>query len=141
MNLDSTELYAIHHIINLYGHVLDEHRWSDLDRVFTRDAVLDYSNLGLPVLKGIDAVRASFSQYPNPPQAHHATNIVISPGDDQVHAVSKGLMLLPNGALSSWVYRDRFRKQDDLWRISHRIGARVSQAGPGAVAAPPVARS
>lgn len=139
MSPNSTELHAIHHLINLYGHVLDEHRWSDLDLVFTRDVVLDYSSLGLPVLKGIDAVRASFSQYPNPPQAHHATNIVVSPGDDEMHAVSKGLMLLPNGALSSWVYRDRLRKQDDLWRISHRIGARVSQAGSGT--APAVPRS
>jgi len=130
MPLEPKDVLAIQDAINLYGHVLDDRRWPDLDQVFTEDAVLDFSALGLPVLNGVDAVRATFSAYPNPPIAHHTTNVVVSSEGGQARAVSKGLMLLPNGTIASWVYRDVFIKvPSGSWRIARRVGAPIGQAG------------
>jgi hypothetical protein len=70
------------------------------------------------------------SDYRNPPRAHHATNIVVSVEDGEPRAVSKGLMLLASGVVSSWVYRDRFRRTERGWRICHRTGIRVADSTP-----------
>jgi SnoaL-like domain len=129
MTLNQLDVLAIHDVINLYGHVLDEQRWSDLDQVFTQDVIFDFSALGLDVLTGIDAVRRLMRGYTNPPRAHHATNIVVTLEDGEPRALSKGLILLANGVTASWIYRDRLRSVAGAWRIAHRIGTRLAEAG------------
>jgi hypothetical protein len=39
--IDPSDRWAIHELIGLYGHVIDDRRWSDLGIVFTDDVVFD----------------------------------------------------------------------------------------------------
>jgi hypothetical protein len=50
------------------------------------------------------------------------TNVVISgEGDGLVTALSKGLMLMADGTLSSVTHLDTLRRHDGGWRISRRV--------------------
>jgi hypothetical protein len=56
------------------------------------------------------------------PVAHHATNVVVTPGPDPDTAsvISKGLGVGRNGRVGSVTYRDTVRRTPDGWRIAAR---------------------
>jgi hypothetical protein len=59
------------------------------------------------------------------PLAHHATNIVITEAaDGTVRVISKGIGVGRKGLVGSVVYRDIVRKEEQGWRIAHRVATR-----------------
>lgn len=114
---------AIHELIGLYGLVIDEREWHRVDELFTDDVVYDMSELGLGVLRGRAAVLELWSTREElHPVAHHATNIVVTPGDDgdSARVISKGLGVGRKGRVGSVTYRDVVRRTAAGWRIASR---------------------
>ena len=76
--LDVGDRLAIHELLGLYGHLIDERRWNELDQVFTADAVYDASDFGHQVTTSLaDLIAHWTSDLSMHPLAHHATNIVV----------------------------------------------------------------
>jgi len=105
---DTGDTLAIHELLALYGHIIDERQWQRVGELFTASAVYDMSEFGLGVVHGAAAIRAQWSR-PDAthPLAHHATDIVVSEDrDGTVRVLSKGLGIGANGRVGSVVYHD-----------------------------------
>lgn len=112
----------IHELINLHGHLMDEGALDRLPELFTDDVVYDVSSMGGGTLVGPPAIADAARRLGDRnPLGHHVTNIVvISIGDDDAAAVSKGLGVMSDGSVGSVVYEDDLRRTPDGWRISRR---------------------
>lgn len=122
--MDSVEVIAIHQLIALYGHVIDDREWDRLDELFTEDLVFDTTSFeGGYVTQGREALKADWMRPEmNHPQAHHATNIVIVDlGESEARVVSKGIGVGRKGRVGSVTYRDILRKEGGRWRIARRV--------------------
>jgi hypothetical protein len=116
------DILAIHQLLALYGHIIDERQWQRVGELFTPDAVYDMSDFGLGPVRGEAAIRELWSR-PDAmhPLAHHATNIVISEDPDgTVRVLSKGLGLGANSRVGSVVYRDVVVRTAEGWRFAER---------------------
>lgn len=124
--------FAICEVINLYGHILDRKAFSELNQIFTEDAIFDLSGFDSSNARqkltgkayyGLREIVSMMTQSNQHPVAHHATNIVIdSPGEanNEVHVQSKGIGVGRNGRVGSVFYQDTLVKYKDEWRISFR---------------------
>jgi hypothetical protein len=122
--LPTEDVLAIHELLALYGHIIDEREWHRVAELFTADAVYDMRDFGLPEARGAEAIRALWSA-PDAahPLAHHATNIVITHDPDgAVRVLSKGLGVGPQGRVGSVVYRDVVARTAQGWRFVLRTG-------------------
>jgi hypothetical protein len=121
--IELADRFAIHELLALYGHLIDEREWTRLAEIFTDDVVFDASDFGAEVVNGRDRLVEVWSR-PDAghPLAHHASNIVLlgSAGPDSIDVLSKGLGVGPNGRVASIVYRDVVRQTDSGWRIARR---------------------
>ena len=123
MELEVRDILAINNMINSYGHIIDERQWSRMEELFTSDTVFDMTSFGPEMIYGLEALRTCFRELDGHPLAHHATNILIEPGEDGVRVISKGVSLR-HGEMGSTVYRDLLRKTADGWRIAHRVATK-----------------
>ncbi|MBS0366092.1 MAG: nuclear transport factor 2 family protein [Proteobacteria bacterium] len=123
--LTPADRIAIHELLALYGHVIDERAWERVCELFTERSIYDMRDFGLGVVHGAAAIRALWSDPAAPhPLAHHATNIVVSEDSDgTVRALSKGLGVGANGRVGSVVYRDVLERTAAGWRFAERIAA------------------
>ena len=122
--LEVADKLAIHELLALYGHVIDERAWARVEELFTERTVYDMREFGLGVVTGAASIRALWSG-PDAahPLAHHATNIIVSEdADGTVRALSKGLGVGPNGRVGSVVYRDVLERTAVGWRFASRSG-------------------
>lgn len=118
----------INDLLSRYAHAIDESDWDALDRVFTPDAVIDYTDLG-----GAKGTLAQTKQYlaeamPNFTTFQHlsATSKVDLDGDK---ASAKTILFNPmvmqhEGErrvffIGLW-YVDQLVRTPDGWRIAHR---------------------
>lgn len=114
---------AIYELIALHGHLVDDGRLDELDRVFAADATHDLCAFGLGLHHGLDSVRESARALGDAnPVGHHVTNtIIIAVHDDRtVVARSKGIGISAAGSAGSVIYDDTITKRDGVWRISQR---------------------
>ncbi len=126
--LDLADRLALHELLGLYGHLVDERRWSELDRVFTSDAVYDASDFGMPVTRSLPELVDEWTSdegLARHPLAHHTTNIVVvEEPDGTVRIRSKGIGVGPGGRVGSVVYDDRAVPVDGdggrSWRLASR---------------------
>jgi hypothetical protein len=118
------DILAIHQLLALYGHIIDEREWQRVGELFTATAVYDMSEFGLGIVHGAEAIRDMWSRPgATHPLAHHATNIVVSEDPDgTVRVLSKGLGVGPNGRVGSVVYRDVVVRTPEGWRFAMRKG-------------------
>ena len=120
--IDLADRFAIHELLALYGHLIDQQRWSELEQVFTADLVFDATDLGAPRTTSRDALLTAW-QKPDAghPVAHHATNIVIIEATDgTVNVLSKGIGMGRKGRIGSVTYDDTFVKTSEGWRMATR---------------------
>ncbi len=133
MTLSTADELAIHTLMSLYGHVIDERDWSRLPDLFTDDVIYDMTDFNLGRLQGIAAVRQLWiDQEDQHPLAHHATNVVVTaeaPGVARV--ISKGIGVGRGGRVGSVVYRDVVRRGAAGWRIAERVGLLRRPSGGG----------
>jgi hypothetical protein len=120
--IELADRLAIHELLGLYGHVIDERRWSDMEQVFTDDVVYDATDFGHGVTRTLDELRAHWSGDESMhPLAHHATNIVVTESQDGVvRVLSKGIGVGRKGRVGSAVYRDVVVRTGNGWRLAAR---------------------
>lgn len=123
-SLDAGDVLAIHELLALYGHLIDEREWTRAAELFAPDALYDMSDFALPVVRGPAAIRELWlRQGEGHPLAHHATNVVVRQDlDGTVRVVSKGLGVGRKGRVGSVTYRDLVCATPEGWRFAERIG-------------------
>jgi 3-phenylpropionate/cinnamic acid dioxygenase small subunit len=114
---------AIHELLGLYGHLIDQRRWDDLAEVFTDDIVFDATSFGQGVTTSYQALMDHWkSDDAMHPLAHHVTNIVISEDPDgTVRVLSKAIGVGRKGRVGSATYEDVVVKTPGGWRLSRRV--------------------
>ena len=105
-----------------YGHVVDRGELDRLDSVFTSDVRYDMTAVGLPVMVGVDALRAGALRLgPQNPVAHHTTDVMVLEGDEGEAVVySKGFMLTVEGSVRSVTHHDVLHRTAAGWRVASR---------------------
>jgi SnoaL-like domain len=123
--LHTDDRLAIMHTLSLNGHLVDGGHLDRFQEIFTADVVYDLSAAGVGTAEGLAAVRGAargMAQAGVGPLAHHVTNVAIIGEEDGVATVeSKVLLLMRSGTLESAVQHDTLRREDGVWRISHRV--------------------
>ena len=119
MALSVEDRLDIQQLIALYGHLVDAADFQRLDEIFTADAVFDLSGFDGTRYEGLAAIIAMMEASEQHPVAHHATNVVVQPGDP-VTVLSKGIGVGRAGRVGSVVYRDTLRSTPAGWRIALR---------------------
>ncbi|EKF21757.1 snoaL-like domain protein [Mycolicibacterium hassiacum DSM 44199] len=124
--LSADDKLAIHALISLYGHIIDDREFSRVHELFTEDAVYDVSDFNAGVYTGRRAIAQMWRDAEGRhPLAHHATNVVVSEDDDgTVRVLSKGIGVLDDGRVGSAVHRDVVVRTPAGWRIAHRVAIR-----------------
>jgi SnoaL-like domain len=121
MTISLEDRLAIHELISLHGHVVDDGEFARLGEVFTVGVVYDLSPMGGDVLEGLDAIEeASLRLGDGNPVGHHVTNVIVSDSDDRVTARSKAIGIRKDGSAGSLVYDDIIERTEAGWRISRR---------------------
>jgi len=122
MTLTTEDRMAIHELIALHGHLMDEGQFDRLDELFTKDFVYDVEALGFGSLKGSDALtEASLALGDGNPLGHHVTNVVIVEAwGDSAKVRSKGIGIRTDGTSDTVVYEDVVERTSDGWRIAYR---------------------
>jgi len=118
--LSTADRLAIHELIALYGHLIDEREFSRLGEIFTDQAVFDLRGYGGEVHAGLAAIEQLMRTSTEHPLAHHATNIVVRQQGDRVCVDSKGIGVGAGGRVGSVTYRDIVQRTPGGWRISER---------------------
>jgi 3-phenylpropionate/cinnamic acid dioxygenase small subunit len=104
----------------LYGMLIDDRDWDGLRHMFTEDAVFDVSDVGLPPVNGLPAIRKMMESVQHP-LAHLITNAVVeSAEDDTVRTRCRLLGVEQSLSIHVGQYRDVFVRTPEGWRIRNR---------------------
>jgi len=115
------DIAAIQKAVALYGNMIDDKRWDDLDRVFSEDASYDVTCVGAGVYTGLPAIHAFLTGFEHP-LGHFSTNVVIDERPDGGADVeSKGITLRRDKSIGMAIYRDVAVKTPAGWRIAQRV--------------------
>src|SRR5262245_56784369 len=76
-NLTVEDRMELHEIAARYGDLMDFGDWKGLAKMSTDAAVFDATDLGMPLLEGLNAIRDHMDKSPNHPLGHHITNIYV----------------------------------------------------------------
>lgn len=122
--LEPTDILAIHQLLALYGHLLDDGEYDRLGEVFTEDAGLEFAGRDREPLHTIGDISRFFATA-NGASAHHTSNIVLTPSGDEVRSRSKLFVpyTRPGHDAHRWyggTYEDVVVRTPNGWRISHR---------------------
>lgn len=122
--LDPGDVLAVHQLLAVYGHHLDDGEFARLAEVFTPDATVVFVGRDLPAMEGIDAIVAFFAGAAGS-SAHHATDLVVREEHGAVHVRSSLVVpyTRPEHDAHRWYggsYDDVVVRTDDGWRIHRR---------------------
>ncbi|MEZ5225359.1 MAG: nuclear transport factor 2 family protein [Acidimicrobiales bacterium] len=99
----------------------DDRDWEALHRIFTDDAVFDLTDLGVPLLVGIEEIKRFMDEDARHPRTHMMTNIYVDETDDGVKLAFRIVALQPKGLTGTASYYDDVVKTPDGWRVRHRV--------------------
>ena len=111
----------LHELPGRYGDAIDDRDWDRLDRIFTDDAVFDLTDLGVPLLEGLPAIKRFMDKDARHPKTHTMTNIYVDETTDGVKLNFRIIALQPKGLAGTASYYDEVVKTDEGWRVAHRV--------------------
>ena len=120
--LDALDQLAIHQLVALYGHIVDERQFSRAGELFTEEVRYDMTDFGAGVLAGRQAV-VDYWSLPTTrhPLVHLTTNVVIGvDANGAVRVTSKGIGIGYGGKAGSVTYVDIVEKVDGRWLMTER---------------------
>jgi len=113
---------AIHELIALYGHIIDERELTRAPELFTSDAIYDVSRSGGELIVGSAAIEHQWSTTNRHPLAHHATNVLVTPrSDDIAEYAFKGMGVGYRKRVGSLVYRGHCVRTSYGWRFAEMV--------------------
>jgi hypothetical protein len=119
-DISPDERLAIHELISLYGHLIDQRQFSRLGEIFTEGAIFDLRGYGGKRYRGLPDIQAMMIDSSEHPLAHHSTNVVVLTQKKEVEVISKGIGVGAGGRVGSVTYRDRLSRTACGWRIRER---------------------
>jgi len=121
--VDLADILAIHQLLAVYGHAVDDRDWDAFEALFLPDAMYDTSSFGAPVFTTAAALRRDWeARDADHPLAHHTTNIVVTPdGKDRARVRSKGMGVGHKHRVGSVTYEDVVVKVDGAWKFASRV--------------------
>lgn len=129
------DLLAIQNVIGRYAHIMDAGSrglcsFEELARIFTADAVFDFSEGGGGLARNLSEIVAVMANNPHP-SGHHGTNPVIDFLDaDNATCLSKLTTVEHDGRVNTGHYFDEFVRTEEGWRIRARKATVYFAAGP-----------
>lgn len=122
--LEPADILAIHQLLALYGHLLDDGDYDRLDEVFTDDAILEFADRERDPVRTVGEIARFFARAKGA-SAHHTSNILLTPQHGAVRARSKLFVpyTRPDHDAHRWyggTYDDIIVRTPNGWRISHR---------------------
>jgi ketosteroid isomerase-like protein len=117
---EAEDVTALQRLLSEYGHIMDAEDWPGLARIFTEDAVCDWTPFGLERTDGLAHLQDYFARIRHP-NAHHVTNLVVDIDGDTATVHSKLLVALDDGSVATGDYLDQAVRTSDGWRIRHRV--------------------
>ncbi len=122
--LEPADRLELHELPGRYGDAIDDRDWDRLDTIFTDDAVFDLTDLGVPLLEGLEAIRVFMDRDAQHPRTHTMTNIYVDETEVGVTMNFRILALQPKGLVGTASYYDRVVKTEQGWRVQHRVTTR-----------------
>jgi hypothetical protein len=117
---DLADEVALVRLLADYGHLMDARDWQGLARIFTDDAVCDWSAFDLAVTTSLAELQR-YNDEIRHPLGHHVTNVVADVHGDEATIRSKLLVVLDDGSVATGDYVDQAVRTPDGWRIRHRV--------------------
>jgi len=113
---------AIHELISLYGHILDERELTRTPELFVGDAIYDVSRSGGGLTVGAAAIEHHWATTDRHPLAHHATNVIVTPRSaDVADYVFKGMGVGFRKRVGTLVYRGHCVRTPEGWRFAEMV--------------------
>ena len=128
------DVVALRELVSRYGDVLDARAWEELSTIFTADVVFDVTDIGLPTVRGLDAL---IEYWDGPrafhPAAHLITNVYVEALDVDAGVVRSRLLAVQgDGKVATGCYRDEVVRTPAGWRIARRTFRYTRRERPGA---------
>jgi len=150
---EALDRLAIQHVIAAYSEAIDNRDWDALDRVFTADAVIDYTEMGgirgdLPTIKAfLDRFLGVDGPYARTQHLLGQSHVEVRGDDATARTVCFNPMVLGGRSASDgdeevvyfcglW-YRDTLVRTAGGWRIAERYEQRAYKYGQAAADAAP----
>lgn len=119
--MEPTDRLELHELPARYGDAIDDRDWERLDYIFTDDAVFDLTDLGLPILVGLDEIKRFMDEDADHPKTHTMTNIYVDETADGVKLYFRILALGKGATMGTASYYDDVIHTPDGWRVAHRV--------------------
>ena len=120
--MEPADRLEIHELPGRYGDAIDDRNWEGLGRVFTDDATFDLTDLGGPVLRGLDEIRRYMDTEATHPQTHLMANIYVDEqGPDTAMMYFRIVARAKGGVFGTASYYDDVVRTPAGWRVKDRL--------------------
>ena len=118
--LDPMDYVQLRRLVDLYGYLIDERKFSRIGEVFTQDVVYDVSDFGHGVLRGIDEVVGMWQEASHPLAHLAAAMLAEERADGTADLIVKGIGVGQKGRVGSVTYYDHAVRGAGGWRLAAR---------------------
>ena len=122
--MDLADRLELHELPGRYGDAIDDRDWEGLARIFTDDATFDLTDLGVPMLTGLPAIKRFMDVDAEHPLTHMMTNIYVDETPGGVTMNFRIVALRKGGLVGTASYYDVVVKTPDGWRVKDRVTTR-----------------
>ena len=122
--MDVSDRIELHELPGRYGDTIDDRNWDGLGRIFTEDATFDLTDLGVPMLTGLAAIRQFMDVDAEHPLTHMMTNVYVDEQPGSVTMNFRIVALRKGGLVSTASYYDVVVKTAQGWRVHKRVTTR-----------------
>jgi 3-phenylpropionate/cinnamic acid dioxygenase small subunit len=119
--MDVSDRLELHELPGRYGDAIDDRNWDALDDIFTADATFDLTDLGVPVLRGLPAIKRFMDLEAQHPRTHLMTNIYVDETPTGVRMFFRIVAMRAGGLVGTGSYYDDVVKTPDGWRVKDRV--------------------
>lgn len=121
MIMDIADRVELHELPGRYGDAIDDRNWDGLDAIFTEDATFDLTDLGVPMLVGLPAIKHFMDVDAQHPRTHMMTNIYVDDTPTGVKMYFRIVALRSGGLVGTASYYDDVVKTPQGWRVKDRV--------------------
>jgi 3-phenylpropionate/cinnamic acid dioxygenase small subunit len=120
-SMDVSDRLELHELPGRYGDAIDDRNWDGLDEIFTADATFDLTDLGVPVLRGLPAIKRFMDLEAQHPKTHLMTNIYVDETPEGVQMFFRIVAMRSGGLVGTGSYYDDVVKTSAGWRVKGRV--------------------
>lgn len=119
--MDPADRLELHELPGRYGDAIDDRNWDGLSLIFTEDATFDLTDLGIPMLSGLERIKQFMDTEAQHPRTHMMTNIYVDETPEGVKMYFRIVALRGGGLVGTASYYDDVVKTPNGWRVKDRV--------------------